>query len=345
MGLAETLVSMGHEMDIVTSGMAGLPVEEEVNGVHIHRVRCLRRHRHYVTNFGMLTQVVPAYKKALRLVTRNAYALNHTHFVVPTGIASYMLWKRTGLPYVITAHGSDIPGYNPDRFRATHVLIRPMWKRIVENAAGIVTPSHFLTGLLNESLEMPTDVIPNGIDFPQPTNGSKKNRLLIVTRMFERKGVQFFLKALGSLRTDWEVCIAGDGPYLPHLKKLASRISAPVDFLGFVRGPDLTKLYHSAKIFVFPSLMENFPVVLLEAMNSGCAVITTTAKGCAEVVEDAAVKVAPGSVSELSTAMARLIDDDGEISRLSRLAQERVAQFSSRNVALQYEELFRRFAR
>jgi len=41
-------------------------------------------------------------------------------FHFPGGIISYILKRFTGLPYVITAHGSDVPDYNPNRFRLLH---------------------------------------------------------------------------------------------------------------------------------------------------------------------------------------------------------------------------------
>jgi glycosyltransferase involved in cell wall biosynthesis len=246
---------------------------------------------------------------------------------------------------VITIHGSDVPGYNPDRFRFIHRLIRPVWRKIIDNASCVITPSRFLGRLLNESIEVETTVIPNGIDFPDPGDVRKRNRIAIVTRMFERKGVQHFLEAVRDLDTDWEIVVAGDGPYLTHLREMAERVRPGIEFLGFIRGRRLTDLYHSSKVFVFPSIQENFPVVLLEAMNAGCAVITTTAYGCAEVVGDAAVKVPPGDVVGLREAVTRLIRDEDEIHRLSDLARQRATGFTSDNIARQYEALFRRIAK
>jgi len=340
--LAERLVSFGHEVDVVTSGYGDLPREEELGGVRVHRVRCIRGCRHSVTTPEMLTQILPAYRKALQLHRLRPYDINHTHFIVPTGLVSFHLKRETGLPYVLTAHGSDVPGYNPDRFRLMHVLIRPCWRRIVRNSACLVTPSHFLRRLVQERLDTPVEIIPNGIDFPPPPEGCKKDRILLVTRMFERKGVQFFLEALDGLRTNWEVLIAGDGPYLPTLRNMARGLSGRVEFLGFVRGPRLTELYHSARIFVFPSVQENFPIVLLEAMNAGCAVITTSAMGCAEVVADAGVRVEPRNVGALRGALERLLGDEHEVDRLAHLAQQRVSQFTSESVARRYEELLAR---
>ena len=115
--LAATLVSRGHTVDVVTSGMRDLPARETMDGVNVHRVRCVRRHRHFTTTAELMTYVWPAYRKALELTKAKQFDLNHTHFAIPTGLASWLLYKKTGLPYVTTIHGSDVPGYNPDRFQ------------------------------------------------------------------------------------------------------------------------------------------------------------------------------------------------------------------------------------
>jgi glycosyltransferase involved in cell wall biosynthesis len=343
-GLTEALVRLGDEVDVVTSRMKGLPRYEQVEGVRLHRVMCVRRRRHYTTLPEMTTQVLPAYRKALELVRKNRYAINHTHFILPTGLASYLLWRRTGLPYVITIHGSDVPGYNPDRFGLAHTLVQPVWKEIVRSASCLITASHFLKGLVEERIDAQVEVVPYGIDLPELPAGPKRNRILVVTRMFKRKGVQFLLQALDGFSADWEVCIAGDGPYLPQLREMARSVRHPVNFLGFVRGRRLLELYQSAKVFVFPSVQENFPVVLLEAMNAGCAVITSRAAGCTEVVQDAAITVPAGDVSELREALRRLLDDESAIARLARLGRRRAAALSSSGVATIHKQLFKRCA-
>ena len=343
--LAQTLVRLGDEVDVVTSGMNGVAAYEELEGVNVHRARCKRRHKHYTTLVEMLTGVVPAYRKSLELDRRVEYSINHTHFIVPSGLASYLLWRKTRLPYVITIHGSDVPGYNPDRFKIAHELLQPLWKKIVRNASCLITPSRFVAELMQKRIATPVELIPYGVDFPLLPQRKKANRILVVTRMFERKGVQYFLRALRGLDTDWEVYVAGDGPYLPKLRKIAADVRMPVKFVGFVRNQQLWDLYQSAKIFVFPSVQENFPNVLLEAMHADCAVITTSAAGCVEVVQDAAIKVRPGSVDELRAALQKLIGDGREIDRLTARGRCRVAELSCDRIAVKYQEIFARYAR
>jgi glycosyltransferase involved in cell wall biosynthesis len=339
--LAATLVSRGHSVDVVTSGMRGLPGTETVDGVNVHRIRCIRRHRHFTTTAELMTWIWPAYRKALQLNALHQYDLNHTHFALPTGLASYLLYKKTGLPYVTTIHGSDVPGYNPDRFRIAHRLVQPVWRRVVRNSARVVSASQFLRALIRSHIEVPVDVVRNGYaeKFGDSPPARKRNRILVVTRMFPRKGVQHFVQALAGLQHDWEVVIAGDGPYLPQLRDQVRRMGLDVNFVGFVQGDTLAELYATSKIFVFPSLQENFPTVLLEAMEAGCAIITTDSDGCAEVVGDAGIAIAPERPDQIHDALVLLMTDESRVEALSARARQRIKRFRWPRIAAQYEKL------
>lgn len=339
-GLVESLVKQGHEVDLVTSGMKGLAEYEEVNGVHVYRVNCLRRHKHYAGTLELISQVLPSYNKAIELISKKEYDINHTHFIVPSGLVSYLIKRKTGLKYVVTAHGSDVAGYNPDRFSFMHSLMAPLWRMIVRNSSGLSAPSYFLKNLIQGAINVPVEVIPNGFDIKSVEKIQKENRILVVSRMFERKGIQYLIEALQGVPLDWDVWVVGDGPYLPVLKKLANNLGVSVKFLGQVPNDQIFEIYLKSKIYVFPSRVENFPVVLLEAMAAGCAVITSTAAGCTEVVGDAAIKVETGSVEALKRELLFLMNNQQEINRLGRLGQERVNHFAWSVVTNRFVKVF-----
>lgn len=341
--LAAYLLSHGHEIDVVTSGMSDLQTCNTMDGVEVHRVRCIRRFRHYATTPELFTYIWPAYRRSLELHKARAFDINHTHFAMPSGVASYLLFRKTGLPYVTTIHGSDVPGYNPDRFRVSHWLAHPLWRRIILNSVKVISASEFLKRLIQKHIDVPVDIIQNGYS-PDSTIGEmpeKKNRILVVTRIFQRKGLQHFIDALVDFKHDWEIVIAGDGPYLPTLKAQALRLGLNISFTGFIQGRELLDLYATSKVFVFPSLQENFPVVLLEAMQAGCAIITTNVDGCAEVIGDAGIVVEPKRPDQIRNALKDLLRNENEIQRLSLAAKRRIELFRWPRIANQYDALLR----
>jgi len=343
------LVANGHDVDVVTSAMKGLPAAEMVNGVSVHRARCWRRHRHYTTAPELATTLMPAWSMANALVKRHAPDVIHAHFALPSGVVARLIAQKHRIPYVLTAHGSDIPGYNPDRFELLHRVLRPVWRAVMRDAAAIVSPSHFLGDLIQKSIELPVDVIPNGFTpddaFKAHPSRPKRNLVLVVARLFPRKGVQHFIDSVAALGTDWDLVIAGDGPYLPELRVRAEAARARVHFAGFLPKAELRALYEEARILVFPSIRENFPMVLLEGMDTGCAVITTDAEGCAEVVGDAGVVIEKGKSAPLRAALVELMNNPDRCDELSRLAMARVERFRWSRIAAQYQDLFAEVSR
>ena len=346
-GLSRMLVASGHEVDLVTMSFRGCPNEEEVAGVRVHRVPCLRRSKSNCTAPEALTYVAGALPVIRRLLARNHYDVLHAHFILPDGLLAWRVWRETGLPYVITAHGTDVPGYNQHRLRLAHQLVRPLWKRVVAGASRIISPSEILEQLVIAQRPGPakTLVIPNGLEVGEYAPRPQGSRILVVTRMLERKGVQYVLDALAQSPVEPEVHIVGDGPYLPELRRKAAALGSTAKFWGWLdnRSPQLHELYQSSGIFVFPSEAENFPIVLLEAMAAGLAIITSEGTGCAEVVGDAGLLVPVRDPKAISRALARLIENPELRRSLGAAARRRIEEnFTWASVTRRYVEEYGR---
>jgi glycosyltransferase involved in cell wall biosynthesis len=320
--------------------MRGFESRERVGSVTVHRHACARRDAHYTTALELSTTLLPAWREGCRLIETFQPDLVHTHFVLPSGVIAWRLARRYQVPYVITAHGSDIPGYNPDRFAVLHKLLKPFWKQIVANASLLVSPSEFLGGLIRAQVDLPIRVIPNGYAPAASVGRPKRNLVLVVARLFPRKGVQRFIEAIPGMPRDWEYVIAGDGPQLPRLKELAKRLRVPVRFIGFVDAHTLRGYYEEARILVFPSIRENFPMVLLEAMDAGCAVITTDAEGCGEVVGKAGLVVKKDDAQQIRSALRKLMGDPRLCEDLRRKAMARADLFRWPRIASLYRDAF-----
>ncbi|NMC14068.1 MAG: glycosyltransferase family 4 protein [Chloroflexi bacterium] len=348
-GLTKELVCLGNQVDLVTMAFDNLPRCQQMDGVNIWRVPCLRRKASICHAHEMMSYIVMAQTILPGLVRRNQYDINHTHFIFPDGILAYLLKKRTGLPYIITAHGSDVPGYNPNRFKMLHTLIKPLWLKIVREADAICSPSQFLSRLIEKQIpEKSVSVIPNGFNYRRfNTNLNKTNNILIVCRMFERKGVQYFIRALNDFHIPLQVDIVGNGPYLESIKALAQTIhtDAKIVFHEWLENDSekLKELYEKAAIFVLPSEAENFPIVLLEAMAAELAIISTKGTGCAEVVGDAALLVNPRDAAGIRSAIDDLLANPQRRKELGAAARTRVeSRFSWQVIANQYLSIYQK---
>ena len=344
-GLSRELVRQGHEVDVVTARFRGLATSETVDGVSIHRVNCVRLKEHWSTLAEAAIYVGASRSRIRELTSRKRYDINHPHFIFPDGFNARRTKEATGLPYIITAHGSDVPGYNPHRVRLLHQVLSPLWRGITREASALVCPSRSLQDLVaKRDPGLPTSLVPYGFDVGRYCYGGRRQRrILVVTRMLRRKGVQYLLRAVEELPMRHEIHLVGDGPYLPALRKLAARTRVTATFHGWLdnSSTELTRLYETSDIFVLPSEKENFPVALMEAMDAGLAIVTTRGTGCAEVVGDTGVLVEPRDTIGLRTALESLLNEPERVRRLGRAARDRLAnEFAWPVIARRYLDLY-----
>ncbi|MFV9507780.1 MAG: glycosyltransferase family 4 protein [Oscillochloridaceae bacterium umkhey_bin13] len=342
--LAEQLAIAGQQVDVLTMGFRGLPAREvHYDGnLRIMRVPAVRRSMVRAETPEMASYLLAALPVVLALSRAFRYDLIHTHFLIPTGPLGVTLKAISGLPLVVTIHGSDVPGYNPDRFTQAHRLLQPVWRQIVHATDAIITPSAYLGHLLQRSVPTPFHVIPYGFSPPPPVTVTRRQRILFASRLFPRKGAHVLLEALAGLDVkDWEVVIAGDGPMLEPLQVQARQLGLPVVFPGFVRGQALHELYASSAIFVFPSLQDNFPVVLLEALSHGCAIITNNCTGMPEVIGPAGLLVPPTDVPALRDALTRLMHDAALRDELAQRGPQRITELRWERIIQAHLALYR----
>ena len=128
-------------------------------------------------------------------------------------------------------------------------------------------------------------LIPNAVnleELPIKDNWSLKRRIVFMSRLHVKKGIELLLEALSHLKPDldgYEVIIAGEGEpdYVETLKKAAISfgLSEVVKLVGGVYGAEKVCLLQSADFFVLPTYSENFGIVVAEALACGTPVITT----------------------------------------------------------------------
>ena len=333
-GLAAELVKQGHAVDVVTMGFRGVPAREIVDGIRVRRVDCGRKLESKCTAREALRYVVRARPVVRAMLRENRYDFAHVHFIFPDGLVARTEVAPRGIPFIITAHGSDVPGYNPKLFfRLVHPFLTLPWRWVTRRAAAIVSPSRTLATLIEKvGPGVPVRVIPNGIDENRFRPATKRDEILVATRLVERKGVQYLLHALSGGQVAWPVTVVGSGEYGPELAALNQSLGSPARMAGWLGNDsaEFKALLERAAIYVLPSDFENFPVSLLEAMSAGCAIVTTSGHGCEEVVGDAALLVTPGStdrercIRELREALRSLTTDRARTEALGVRARRRL---------------------
>lgn len=328
--IAKGYVKLGHSVDVVTMGYKDLPRVEVKDGIRIYRLDCLRSKKEICRPHEMLSFLVAGRVFLAKHLKKHKYDVNHTHFIIPTGILALWAKKRFGIPYIISVHGSDVPGYNTDRFKFLHKFTRPLLIKICDNSKKVIALSDYLKGLIIKNIKPYNNLklikIPNGI-YPDKFVPRKKKKIILSTgRLLPRKGFQYLIKSVSDKNYGYEVHIAGDGPMMPELKKLANSSKTKIVFHGWMdnKSKEYKELLETASIYVLASEKENASISLLEAMSAGCAVITTNISGCPETVGDAGIIIGPRDSTQIKQQVKSLIENSSHIKNLGKKARSRV---------------------
>jgi phosphatidylinositol alpha-mannosyltransferase len=200
--------------------------------------------------------------------------------------------------------------------------------------------------LAREHLDGTYDVLFNGIEVdrfakatPWPTAGPT---VLFVGRHEQRKGLAVLLEALGSLRPDVQLWVAGRGPETERLRAMTAG-DARVAWLGRIDDDERARRLRGADVLCAPSLHgESFGVVLLEAMAAGTPVVASDLAGYRNVARAGreAILVPPGDARALATALERVVDDAACAARLSAAGTARAEELSMERLAERYLERY-----
>jgi glycosyltransferase involved in cell wall biosynthesis len=340
--LAENLVKTGKfEIDVVTMGFRNLPGYEQIyENFRIHRVRCWRSKKEMCYPWEQLTYILSANLKCRELLSKKKYDICYCHFLIPTGIVAYILKRRFRLPYIVTAHGSDVPGFNTDRFTFLHKFTGPILKKVCHNADCIISPSNYLKALIlnniDKTLISKIHHIPNGFKKTRFTPQKKERSILATGRLLPRKGFHFLIEAVASTDIGYSVHICGDGPMMSYLRTLQRKSKTNIILHGWMdnTSEEYKKLLESAAIYVLPSLKENASIALLEAMSAACAVITTNVSGCPETIGNAGILIEPENTSDLREKIYLLINNQKLLRQLQSAARNRIENIFDWNVVL-----------
>jgi len=139
------------------------------------------------------------------------------------------------------------------------------------------------------------------------------------------------------------LAVVGSGPEEARLRALAQRLSLGKACLFLPSDRDVAARLRGIDIFVHPSLSEGLPNAIMEAMASGCAVIASRVGGCPELIEHGVdgLLVTPGSLDDLTAALAGLIDDPGARTKLAAAGTARIGrEFSLQASARRLERIY-----
>jgi len=290
--ISKWYVNAWYNVDVITMKFKDFPEYENKDWINIYRVKCIRHKKEICYPYEQLTYLISWYFKAKKLLKQKKYNVCHCHFLIPSGILALLLKKRFWLKYFVTSHGSDVPGYNPNRFKFAHKLTPNLLKKIINNSESVITPSKYLADLIHKNIKWinkNVEIIPNWIDTNEFIPLEKEKIIVWAWRLWPLKWLHLLTEAFSEIEnTKWfELHICGDWPLMDNLKEIQSKSKNKIILHWWIdnKSKEYKNLFWKAMIFCLPSVSENGPVSILEWMSSWCCILTTDSTGCLEMTK------------------------------------------------------------
>ena len=160
------------------------------------------------------------------------------------------------------------------------------------------------------------------------------SRILEAFRLFRNSRKEFQLVLVGSKAF-------AHGKYTESLAKEHALDSESVIAPGFLEHDELNKLYCGAQGLLFPSLYEGFGIPILEAMASGCPVLTSNLTSTPEVAGNAAILVDPYSVEAITQGMVQLGSSESLQYDLRQKGLQQIRKFSWKKTAREVIDVYK----
>jgi glycosyltransferase involved in cell wall biosynthesis len=233
--------------------------------------------------------------------------------------------------------------YHFPRFRwsirtadAAHVFCRDVWN-VLQLAYGLA-PDRAV-------------YIPNGVErrfFVPREYGDRPDgvRFLWAGTWLDQRGIFYLRDAMQRLASRVPritLTIAGPGTSPEQIERFfGNELAGKILVQPVVPADQMPELYLKHDVFIFPSLMEGLPTVIMEAMASGLPVITTETCGMPDVVENEfnGLLVPPADAGALENAILRLYGSAELRRTLGQQAQESMRRYTWERAGLRLEALF-----
>lgn len=253
----------------------------------------------------------------------------HVH-VYSAGVPAIILGKIYKIPVVITEHWTGFPRH---ALRKLDILKA----RFAMNRAKVILPvsKDLEKAIKAYGIKNKFEIVPNVVNSeifypPSQKANNKIKKMLFVALLSPIKGVPYLLQSMTQLkqkRQDFVLDIVGDGPNRDEYEKLLKELGLEkiVKFHGLKTKLEIAEFMRNSDFFVLPSLWENLPCVLIEAMTSGLPIIASNVGGISEILnKENGILIQPKDIVGLSKAINYMLDhyQDYSSEKISQYAKE-----------------------
>ena len=344
--IASGLQQRGHEIVILTSRFGDLPKEEILDGMRIIRVPSLRREVFRASLLSMTMYIITGLWACLRLISDWRPDVIHVHFAVPAGVLAWAFSRITKIPYILTAHLGDVPGGAPEKTDQWFRWILPLTHRIWCDAKQVVAVSEFTRELALKHYDVDIKVIHNGVDLKHLKSNeiilNSPPRIIFAGRFAEQKNPLQIVRTLVALQDlPWQCVMIGEGHLGDAIRAevAAHGMDERFIFTGWVTPEEVQVWLSKSDILFMPSLSEGLPVVGVQALAMGLAMVVSNIGGFVDLVDDGKNGFLVNTRAAFEDNLRVLLSDPKALKHFRLMSKEKSKLFALDFVVTKYESL------
>ena len=295
---------------------AEVPAIEVIDGVEVHHPRF----RHW-PGLSQGRQASAVRESARALVARlcsDGPAVIDAHYLWPDGVAAGELARELGVPFTLTARGTDVNVLAQDPEIAKRIA------GVVDRASQCMAVSDALASRFAAAARVAPErvmTVRNGVDLERFCPGDRASARAAlglpstgalavgVGRLVPGKGFDVAALAVAQI-PGLELVLIGEGG---DRRRIEAAGGGRVTFLGEQPPERVALAYQAADVFVLPSQREGWPNVVTEALASGLPVVASRVGGIPQILGDPpdehlGALVEPGDIDGFAAAISRVLE-------------------------------------
>ncbi len=352
--LAGRLVAAGDAVEVWTIRHPScLPADEVIGGLRVRRFILPMPRAHARDLLRLPSAAAVALGELTRATIEFQPDVLHVQCFSVNGVYAVALAGHQQLPLVVSLQGETVMD-DHDIYERSATL-RMGLRLALRRADAVSACSRFILDDAARRFGLRPDrglVVPNGVETdgdaaPEEISLPFDRFVLGLGRVVAKKGFDLLIEAFARLaadRPDVGLVIAGDGPARADLagRVAALGLTGRVHLPGPLARPQVSSVMAAADVFVLPSRVEPFGIVVLEALRAGRPVVVSSRGGAGEIVrhQREGLLADPLDTVALADAIASLLDDQLLARRIAAAGSERVKHFDWSRIAGRYRAIY-----